>query len=920
MRPGERRHDETELSTLGGETALATSPPQGIVLTSAQVPTPVHPVPTQDSDFRRLIEDAVEGMYWADRSGRLHFANAALAHLLGWGDAPEALAEMNRQIHDPYVDPFRREELLRRLEAEGKVIDFESFAQTHDSRVIRISENIWATRDAQGQLIGYQGTVIDVTTKKQVEAHLEYRIRLEKIITSVSTRFINLDTKDLDSGIRDALALIGSFLEVEHAFVVQATSEDDAAWSVSHHWRHSRQSNQVAEIGELPIQSLPWLRQTLLRLRPIVAHRVSDLPIEAAVEIEYFRNRGVQSLILVPMLYSGAVVGVIGVETFAEERFWSEEVRFLLRMVGEIVINSLEHKWAEEAIRRSEQKLSVLVQETPLAVVEWDREFRILDWNRSAERIFGFTREEVLGTTALDLFAPGEGREETRQQWSKLLSGERSDRQTCENIRQDGRTIICEWYNTALYDATGEVTGVASMAQDVTQRKEAEARLRQEALHDSLTGLPNRAHFVDRLQRRLRQIPFRPSSLFAVLFLDLDRFKIINDSLGHLVGDKLLIEISRRLESCLRSSDVVSRGPGEHAVARLGGDEFTVLLDNLTSEEAASKIADRIQEVVSAPCLLDGHKVYTTASIGVAFGGLGYSSADELLRDADIAMYEAKSQGKARHEVFDTEMRARAMARLNLETSLRRAVERREFVVHYQPITELPSGQAFAVEALVRWNHPEFGLVGPSVFISLAEETGLILPIGDWVIEEACRQMKEWQQSIPDVCPAMVCVNLSGKQFKRNGLAPKLQKMLQSIGLSPSSLALEITESELMLDARPAITTLTELDELGIQLCIDDFGTGYSSLSYLQQFPTSTLKVDRTFVAGMETNSGDQEIVRAIINLAANLGKKVVAEGVETAEQVEILESLDCKFFQGNYFHAAADAKTIERFLAAQRY
>lgn len=884
-----------------------------IVLSSARIPNVDHRVAAPDQDYRLFVDDAAEGMYRADFEGRMIFANPSLARILGHASSQTLVDDCRQHPFDPYVDPFRREELLRRLKHDGRVVDFESLAQTHDGRVIRISENVRAITGSDGQLVEYQGTMVDVTTKRQAEANLEFRIRLERIITSVSTKFINLDTHNVDAGIRDALALVGMFLEVDRCFIFQASDKQND-WEVTHAWFQEPDKAHLLQTN-LPVDSLSWINKHLLRFRPVVANRVSDLPADASVEREYFLARGVQSLIMVPMLHSGSVAGVIGVECDREERSWTDEVRFLLRMVGEISMNALEHKWAEEAIHRSEQKLSVLVQETPLAVVEWDEQFRIKEWNRSAERIFGFTRDEILESVALELFTFDESREEAERNWAALLNGERSNRHTSENIRADGRSIICEWYNTVLYDRSGRVIGGASMAQDVTQRKEAEARLLKEALHDALTGLPNRAHFTDRLQRRLRQIPFRPSSLFAVLFLDLDRFKIINDSLGHLVGDRLLIEISRRLEHCIRSTDIVCRGQGEHTVARLGGDEFTLLLDNLPDEATASKIAQRIQDVVSEPCILNGHKVYTTASIGVAFGGLGYTSADDLLRDADIAMYEAKNNGKARHEVFDTEMRAQAMARLDLEISLRRAVERKEFVVYFQPINELPSGRVQAVEALVRWNHPEFGIVGPDVFISLAEETGLILPIGDWVLEESCRQIKKWQTEIPDHAPKLVCVNLSGSQFKREDLVGKLKRTIEETGLTPGSVGLEITESEIMLNAGPAIRTLNDLRSLGLHLYIDDFGTGYSSLSYLQRFPTSTLKIDRTFVMGMESNQENMEIVRAIISLATNLGKMVVAEGVENKEQVELLQSLGCRLFQGNFFLPASDALSVTRFL-----
>jgi diguanylate cyclase (GGDEF)-like protein/PAS domain S-box-containing protein len=560
---------------------------------------------------------------------------------------------------------------------------------------------------------------------------------------------------------------------------------------------------------------------------------------------------------------------------------------------------------AESAAGRPvERRLDLLLQDAPLAVVEWDADFRIVEWNLAAERIFGYARPAALGGCVLDLFPDGESRRVARERWGELLLGRRNSRHTSENIRSDGRVIFCEWHCAALEDGQGRIVGGAAMAQDVTHRKRAEARLLQQALHDSLTGLPNRSLFRERLERRIR----RPSSpvdrRFAVIFLDLDRFKVINDSLGHMVGDKLLVELSRRLESCLRSTDTVTR-IGEHTIARLGGDEFTILLEDVSDEASAARVAERIQDALREPFVLDGNRVYTSASIGVALAGRDAAAADDLLRDADIAMYEAKAQGKARHVVFDARMRARAMARLGVENALRRAVDAGEFILHYQPIVDRTNGRVRAAEALIRWRQPELGLLTPDEFLPIAEETGLIHPIGDWVVGEAFRQMRAWRSDLRDRAPDRVSVNLSGKQFHQTDIVAKIESALAAASLPASCVSLEITETEIMLDARPAVAALESLDAMGVDVCIDDFGTGYSSLSHLRRLPASTLKIDRSFVASLESNSDSFEIVRAIVNLAGNLDKEVVAEGVETAEQFRRLAELDCRLFQGKILHAA---------------
>jgi diguanylate cyclase (GGDEF)-like protein len=445
--------------------------------------------------------------------------------------------------------------------------------------------------------------------------------------------------------------------------------------------------------------------------------------------------------------------------------------------------------------------------------------------------------------------------------------------------------------------------------EDITQRKIAEEQLLHEAYHDSLTGLPNRALFIDRLSQAALRSRSGSGPLFAVLFLDLDGFKVINDSLGHMVGDELLKEIGLRLGAELREGDTI---------ARFGGDEFAILINDMKSANEVIRLAERIRKGMEAPFWIADHEVFTSVSIGIALGAAGHEQPVDLLRDADTAMYRAKAHGKARHVVFDKAMHAHVCSRLKLETDLRRAIERQEFRLDYQPIVALETGRITGFEALVRWDHPERGLVSPIEFISAAEETGLIIPLDLWVLREACRQMGSWQQRFRPDPPLTISVNLSGKDFTQAGLLDRIDLVLRETGLDARCLRLEITESVIMGNTESAIALIRQLKERGLGLSMDDFGTGYSSLSYLHKFSFDVLKVDRSFVSRMGPDGENSVIVETIVALAHSLGMQVVAEGVETAEQAERLRALNCQYGQGYYFSRPVGPSPAEAMIAEE--
>ena len=563
-----------------------------------------------------------------------------------------------------------------------------------------------------------------------------------------------------------------------------------------------------------------------------------------------------------------------------------------------------ERRRAEEAMRESERRMRDILETVQLVAVLLDREGVITYCNPFFLELVGYEEEDVIGREWFSAFVPEEDRESGRATLrDRMQLGAVAAHEETAIVTRHGDRRVVGWSNTVLRDWTGEVSGTASIGADVTDRRRAEEQLQHDAFHDALTGLPNRALFIDRLQAALARLQGaiargHHKGMFAVVFLDVDRFKLVNDSLGHSVGDRLLVELSSALKTAVRPGDTV---------ARLGGDEFTILLEDMEDREEAIAIAERIQSVLRQPLTIAGHEVFATVSMGIALSAPSYRRAEDLLRDADTAMYHAKALGKSRHQVFDSSMHARARRLLQLEHDLRRAIERHEFRVHYQPIVRVEDRRIAGFEALVRWDHPERGVVGPSEFIHLAEETNLIVPLGRAVLEEACRQAAAWHLASGE--DLFVSVNLSVKQISQPDLVEQVDGVLRLSGLPARLLKLEVTESMVMENTDGAIALLRRLKALGVNIAIDDFGTGYSSLSYLLRLPADTLKIDRSFVSGTGNAGRNVSIVRTVVGLAYSLGLDVVAEGVETEEQMALLRDLGCPFAQGFLFSPAVDSE-----------
>ncbi|MBD0373279.1 MAG: EAL domain-containing protein [Pyrinomonadaceae bacterium] len=599
-------------------------------------------------------------------------------------------------------------------------------------------------------------------------------------------------------------------------------------------------------------------------------------------------------------------IGVIGFQAFLAAVPIIAIVYFTYRTYLKN-IEAAERHVAE--LQESEERFRSAFDNAAIGMALVSPEGRWLQVNRALCDIVGYTEQELLETNFQSISHQDE-LGAVLAHVKDLIEEKISSYQTeARYFHKDGQEVWSLLSISRIHDARKKLTRLIFQIQDITDRKRAEGQLLHDAFHDTLTGLPNRALFIDRLRQSLARTKRLGAHKFAVLFLDLDRFKVINDSLGHMVGDQLLIGIARRLETCLRPGDTV---------ARLGGDEFTILLEDIEDICEAISVAERVEKELSSPFNLGGHEVFTSVSIGIASSEIGYERPDDILRDADTAMYRAKSLGKARHEVFDRTMHAHAMNLLKLETDLRRAIEREEFVLFYQPIISLETLSLTGFEALIRWQHPEYGFISPAEFIPVAEENGLILPIGQWVLREACRQMREWQELTNGDSTLSMSVNLSAKQFMQPNLMRQVKEVLEETGLQPHSLQLEITESVVMENIETVTDMLSQLREFGVKSSIDDFGTGYSSLSYLHRFPSTTLKIDRSFVSRMNDHSENAEIVRTIIMLARNLGMKVIAEGIETKAQLEQLRAMKCDEGQGYYFSKALPSKEASRLLEGE--
>ncbi len=804
-----------------------------------------------ETRYRQLFENANDIIYVHDLQGNYISINQAAERIFGY-TREEALAmNMTKIIAPEHLDLVKRQ--LTRKVAGGKsqtVYEVDCIKKDGSRATLEVNSSV-IVKD--GSPIAVQGIARDVTERKTAE----------ELITTNEERY-----RDLFENANDLI--------YTHDLQGNFTSLNRAGEFITEYSRDEALGMNLAQVVA---------PEFLEAARTMTARKIEDeRPTTYELEIISKSGRRVTLELSTRLIVvDGLPVGVQGIGRDITER-----------------------RQAEQSLHKTLSLFSSTFESTADGIVVMSLDRQIVTCNKKFVEMWGVP-DDILeaknGEKLVDLVAEQiENTEDFRRQLDDVYRD--PDAVAKEILKlKDGR--IFERYSQPQY-LEGVPVGRVACFRDITERNLAEEKLRYYALHDTLTDLPNRVQFMDHLRQAVERATGNSFARFAVLFLDLDRFKVINDSLGHAVGDKLLIAISERLRACVRPGDVVSR---------LGGDEFTILLNRSGDIAEVIGVAERLQAKISEPFKIDNYEVFTTASIGIIVSGDVARRAEDFLRDADAAMYRAKEAGKARYEIFDREMHVRNMNLLQVETDLRHAVEREEFEVLYQPIVELATGKVKEFEALIRWRHPVHGLVGPDEFVHVAEETGLIIAIGKWILDESCRQVAEWQQKFGQ--PFAVSVNLSAKQLMHPNLTSQVKEVLLETGLDPSQLKLEVTESTVMEHSEKSLKVLSDLDELGVALSTDDFGTGYSSLSYLQRFPFERLKIDRSFVKIMDEDEKSGAIVKTILMLGENLDIEVVAEGIETASQLEKLRELGCNTGQGYLFSRPIDREAAEDFLAS---
>ncbi len=823
--------------------------------------------PSTDEAVQRLlltglVGDASRAVATCDPTGRLNWTNAGVETLVGLTSDAVVGQDLIAWLGAHGVDDEGLERLGAAL-AEGRGARWECPLIASDGRRLTIDLSLGPAREPDGRLTGFVVLLLDVTEQARVRAR--QRAMLAEAIEAFPAGFVIYDEDDRLVTCNSAFRQL--YARSAPSLTTGTTFEAIVRYGVAH--------GQYPQAGDSPQTQEAWVQG---RLR---THRETDT--DTLVQLDGDRWLQIRER----RTADGLTVGV------------RSDVTALKR--------------AQHELQTSQFKLQSLFDLAPVGIVLTRLDDgALVDCNQALLTMLDYTREQI---ESLDYWAvtPVSYRAQERAQVMALREQGRYGPYEKQMIRRDGTRVPVLVSGLSIRDYDGR-TLVWSIVQDITQRKTMEAALEAAARTDRLTGLANRTALVERLDQVVRQARHHPERRFSVLFLDFDRFKMINDTLGHPVGDALLCQIAERLRRTLRASDFAGPGGG-NLVARLGGDEFVLLLSDAGDLDAAQAVARRLLDVLSRTYSVNGHEIHSTASIGIVLGDEHTPSADALLRDADIAMYEAKHAGRGRAVVFNPQMHLRLTRRHEVETCLRHAIGTSQLSLVYQPIVDLDSGAIVSVEALARWQHPQLGVVSPAEFIPIAEDSGLILPLGEWTIREACRQFMAWRAADPQAAPAAISVNLSRVQMSpAETLRDLLLDVLATTGMPAQCLQLEVTEREVMRDPIAARRLMNELRELGVRLAMDDFGTGTSSLGCLRDFPFDTIKIDRSFLNELESNADVLALVQATLTLLDNLGRASVAEGVESAAQLAVLQSLGCRYAQGYHLsRPLAPAEVLAR-------
>ena len=728
---------------------------------------------------------------------------------------------------------------------------------------------------------------------------LDELLGLLELIPGILRDFADLAPDDLDAGIDDALRRIGEFADVDRSYMFLFDA-DFVLMDNTHEWCASGIEPQIDELQRVPADQISWWLPQFVQGNVVYVPSVADLPDDRAEERDLLAPQDIVSLVAVPLLTAGRLMGFIGFDSVREQRAWSDGAIVLLRAVADAICSALMRREAIEALTEREEHFRALVRHSSDVVMVLDAVANVSYLGPSARQILGWSVDDRLGTGLLDAVHP-EDRERVQRSLDRAAEQPGSDVTVPDHrlLHTDGNW---RWFLATAVDLRHDahIGGVVVNAHDITTRKLAEEALQHQALHDPLTGLPNRGLVLDRLQLALERTR-RSERSVGVVFLDLDRFKLVNDSLGHNKGDELLIEVARRLTAQVRSCDTV---------ARFGGDEFVILFDDVEDPSEALRGSDRLLEVFHQPFRIGRRDHVVTASAGVVVGN-HQCDPEAILRDADAAMYQAKESGRARIQRFDAPLRDALLLRVELAQDLHGSIERRELSLVYQPLFHLRDDTMIGVEALLRWHHPRRGWIPPTEFIPIAEEHGLIVPVGRFVLDATLAKLRSWDEQFPHLGDLTASVNLSVHQLTEDDLPGTVSDLLAEHAVHPSRLCLELTESALMAEPDAGRAVLGQLRELGVHLAIDDFGTGYSSLAYLRELPVTSLKIDRSFMTGLGSDDRDARVITAIIGLAHEFDLAVVGEGIETATQLRELRRLGCDIGQGYYLQRPVPPSVI---------